>query len=303
MDNTNSKKLFISYSHDTEEHKQWVAKLAGHLRSHGVDVTLDQWDLRLGDDLPFFMEQGLDSAHMVLVICSSEYVTKANAGKGGTGYEKRILASDMLNGSNKEFILPVIRNNEEKNVPTYLKSILYIDFCDDVDYFDKYNQLLARIYDEDQQQKPALGSNPFDNRSLSSKIDTQLAIESIKYCNTAMEGSASFDYSSNNGIYIIGTGDYTFETMWSTAKQHCIYSYKDHVKRLGFKGSCTEFPSLVDVASFDFSSRVRTIYEGQVFILENRNNKFAAIKVNHVFVNTVDFGHIVEFEYKIYFGE
>lgn len=46
--------LFISYSHDNEEHKEWGAKFASNLSSHGVDVILDQWDLRLGDDLHFY---------------------------------------------------------------------------------------------------------------------------------------------------------------------------------------------------------------------------------------------------------
>lgn len=71
--------LFISYSHDNEQHKEWVAKLASDLRSHGVDVILDRWDLRIGDDLPFFMENGLSKSNLVLVICSSLYVEKANA--------------------------------------------------------------------------------------------------------------------------------------------------------------------------------------------------------------------------------
>ncbi len=43
-------KVFISYSWDTEngddEHKKWVRDLATKLRSHGVDVILDQFDLR-----------------------------------------------------------------------------------------------------------------------------------------------------------------------------------------------------------------------------------------------------------------
>ena len=40
-------KVFISYSWDTEngddEHKKWVRDLATKLRSHGVDVILDQF--------------------------------------------------------------------------------------------------------------------------------------------------------------------------------------------------------------------------------------------------------------------
>lgn len=84
-------KVFISYSHDSEEHKNWILKLATHLRDHGVDVILDQWNVRLGDDLPFFMEQGLSSSHLVLCICSDKYIEKANANKGGAGYEKNFI--------------------------------------------------------------------------------------------------------------------------------------------------------------------------------------------------------------------
>ena len=44
-------KVFISYSYDTPEHKQWVSELGAKLRRKGVEVILDQWHLRLGDDL------------------------------------------------------------------------------------------------------------------------------------------------------------------------------------------------------------------------------------------------------------
>lgn len=59
---TDHPKVFISYSWDTEdgnqEHKKWVYDLAVKLRSHGVDAILDQFDLRLGDDLLFLWNRG-----------------------------------------------------------------------------------------------------------------------------------------------------------------------------------------------------------------------------------------------------
>lgn len=51
--------VFISYSHDSLEHKQWVLELATRLRANGIDAILDQWDLKPGDDLPKFMEVNL----------------------------------------------------------------------------------------------------------------------------------------------------------------------------------------------------------------------------------------------------
>lgn len=44
-------KIFISYSHDSLDHKKWVLNLATRLMHAGIDTILDQWDLRLGGDL------------------------------------------------------------------------------------------------------------------------------------------------------------------------------------------------------------------------------------------------------------
>ena len=65
-------KVFISYSHDSPEHKQWVSELAARLRRNGIDAILDQWDLGLGDDVTRFMERGIVNADRVLVICTDE---------------------------------------------------------------------------------------------------------------------------------------------------------------------------------------------------------------------------------------
>jgi len=62
--------------------------LATRLSSNGIEAVLDQWALKPGDDLSHFMEQNLSSADKVLMICSENYVSKANSGKGGVGYEK-----------------------------------------------------------------------------------------------------------------------------------------------------------------------------------------------------------------------
>ena len=76
-------KVFVSYSHDNQPHKDWVLALATRLVANGVDVVLDQWDLTLGSDLARFMETGLTAAQRVLAVCSDPYVEKANARKRG----------------------------------------------------------------------------------------------------------------------------------------------------------------------------------------------------------------------------
>src|SRR5437762_4903286 len=89
-------KVFLSYSHDSELHKDWVLTLATRLVANGVNVLLDQWDLTLGSDLPRFIESGLTAADRILAVCTGAYVRKANDGIGGVGYEKMILTGHLM---------------------------------------------------------------------------------------------------------------------------------------------------------------------------------------------------------------
>src|SRR5262245_19395356 len=124
--------VFISYSHDSPSHKEWVAKLATRLRGSGVDVILDQWDLSLGDDVTRFMEAGVSNSDRVLVICTDEYVRKANAGKGGVGYERLIVTAQLVQNIGTNKFIPIIRNTDpEHRTPRFLGTRLYIDFSDD----------------------------------------------------------------------------------------------------------------------------------------------------------------------------
>lgn len=293
-------KVFISYSYDNDEHKNWVLKLVTHLRSHGVDVVFDQWDTRLGDDLPFFMEQGLTTSVLVLCICSDNYVEKTNTNRGGVGYEKKILTADLMNNSAKNYIIPIKRNNRTGLMPTFLGAAKYVDFEEESKYYGKYRELLERIYNEDLIQKATLGENPFKHNELSKHISVEIDLSKIEYHNPNLEGYVSFDYKKNSGDFIIGKGDYQFITKWSEAGMGSIHCYRDKVKRIGYNPCFTVFPSINDIKLFDFTSRAKTIREGQVAILENLNNKFAAIKVNKVFCNSVDINHRLDFEYKIY---
>lgn len=83
-------KVFVSYAHVSEEHKEWVKDLSEFLRKNGIDIILDQFHLFAGMDLPRFMEAHLSSnKNKILCICSQKYVEKANKGSSGVGYEKK----------------------------------------------------------------------------------------------------------------------------------------------------------------------------------------------------------------------
>ena len=85
-------RVFISYSHDSADRKDWVLHLASELRYKGVDAVLDVWDLKPGDDVARFMEH-LASVDRVVIVCSENYAQKAVAGKGGVGYETMLVTA------------------------------------------------------------------------------------------------------------------------------------------------------------------------------------------------------------------
>lgn len=270
--------VFISYSHDSSEHSSWVLKLATDLRSHGVNSILDQWDLRLGNDLRFFMENGLSSSALVLCVCSEKYVQKVDTGIGGSGYEGMIMTQSLLQHANTNYIIPIVRNNNSpRKVPLAFGSKLYTDFSDDMRYISKYQELLERIYGEDTKKKPRLGRNPF-SEELSKEIRIKTALESVQYSSPEMEGMVTFQFDNNDGRYTIGSGEYAFETHWSRAGNDSIHAYG----MIGFLPDVTAFPEVQEISNYNFSSKSRSISTGQIVVVENTNHHFAAIKLGEV---------------------
>ena len=136
-------KVFISYSHDTPEHKRWVSELAAKLRRKGVEVILDQWYLRIDEDPTPFMEHGIKDSDKVLVICTDSYVRKANAGEGGVGYEPMIVTKKLVQDLGTDKFIPIIRQvlGEDK-IPAFLGTQDYIDFTDEDQFDENFYELL-----------------------------------------------------------------------------------------------------------------------------------------------------------------
>jgi hypothetical protein len=157
----NPPRVFISYSHDSAQHKKWVLEFATTLRNRGVDAVLDQWDLQPGDDLPHFMETQLFSADFVLIICTSQYVEKANTGEGGVGYEKMIVTSTLLSRIDGNKVIPIIRQDGASQRPTFLKTKLYVDFSNDLEVEYNLDELLRVLLNSPLYEKPKIGENSF----------------------------------------------------------------------------------------------------------------------------------------------
>lgn len=161
-----TKKVFISYSWSNEEHKQKVLDLAKSLVHSGIEVVLDVWDLKVGQDKFDFMEQMIkdSSVNRVLIISDKMYSKKADDRQGGVGTETQIITPAMYDDLGKNRFIPIIfeRNEEtgEEYLPLYAKGRMYIDLSSEAAYQEGFEKLLREIYEKPDLKKPKLGKIP-----------------------------------------------------------------------------------------------------------------------------------------------
>ena len=76
-------RIFISYSWSSPEQEQRVLDIATELVECGIDVVLDKWNLKEGDDADAFMEQMVSdpSIEKVLIVCDKMYSEKSDKRK------------------------------------------------------------------------------------------------------------------------------------------------------------------------------------------------------------------------------
>ena len=151
-------KVFISYSWDSEEHCRWVCKLASKLLRIGIDVQIDKYDTRGGQDLAGFMAENARSCPFVICICSDKYLEKSRGdARNGVKYETELIRKRVsLSGSS--FVIPIIKNNslpEEKKLPDFLPNSKYFDFNDPSDDCHNFSELFARLINLDIKRKPS----------------------------------------------------------------------------------------------------------------------------------------------------
>ncbi len=274
---------FVSYSWDDNAHMAWVLQLASRLRHDGVDVVLDRWDTQLGSDLALFMERAGDTDYRVLVIASSRYVTKADNTEGGVGYEKRMISPTLMRDLEGHRVVPVLRGNPEGQLPRFMGAAKYIDFREDKAYEDRYYELLQDLHGIQATPKPELGRNPFTVMA-DDEVSVALRHDPARYVMPALEGQATFDYSNNNGQYLIGTGERAFTLNFSETGHGSIHIYNDppNIKTVALASGVTSPRDVGDASSYDGSSRARTIRVGDAAILRSENNYWVAVFVDEV---------------------
>ena len=159
--------VFISYSHDSDEHKDWVVQFACELREAGIDVRFDEWDTGPGDDLAKFMEKSVAESDRVVMVCTESYVRKVDEGEGGAGYEAMVVTGEIIRDQATRKFIPVIRQlGGDNKVPRCVSTRRYIDLSNEEDRLAGWESLIRDIHQSPKLVKPALGVNPFNYDSV-----------------------------------------------------------------------------------------------------------------------------------------
>lgn len=141
-----SKTVFISYCHkDISE--EWVEKLVTILSESGIECIVDIYDLRLGQDINYFMEQ-IKKADNVLMLLGKVYKEKADERKGGVGAETQIISSDVYNDVRQTKCIPIVVEKDKNGkayLPIYLKDRLYEDLSSDVMFANNIGKIIRQI--------------------------------------------------------------------------------------------------------------------------------------------------------------
>lgn len=108
------------------------------------------------------MEDGLSLSDRVILVCTENYVRKADAGEGGVAYERMIVTAELVRNLGTQKFIPVIRQDKEHRLlPKFLGARFYVNLSSNQDVEAEYDKLLRELHKQPATKKPPLGKNPF----------------------------------------------------------------------------------------------------------------------------------------------
>jgi TIR domain len=137
--------VFVSYSWDDDQHKEWVLNLASRLRDDGIDAVIDQTHLDPGGDTPEFMERSIRDSRFVLVVCTEPYKERFDRRRGGAGYEGHIMTAQIVKKAGVNKFIPILRRGTwDSAMPTALEGLFGADLSKDSDA--EYKKLVKHLH-------------------------------------------------------------------------------------------------------------------------------------------------------------
>jgi hypothetical protein len=147
-----AKKVFISYSHDSDKHRERVLALSERLRADGIDTRLDQYvNGTPAEGWPRWMLNELDDADFVLVVCTETYYRRLRGhevpGKGkGVDWEGMLITQQIYDSRSTtvRFVPLLFAAQDERFIPEQLRAATHYTLTSESAYQNLYDFLLGQ---------------------------------------------------------------------------------------------------------------------------------------------------------------
>ncbi len=163
---TTKPKVFISYSWGTPTYKEQVLDIADRLiKDDGIEVIIDEYDLKGGQDIVAFMERLVSDKSIthVIVLSDAAYTVKADSRERGVGTEAQIISADVYKDIGQTRVVPVLMEKTlegEPCLPTFLRTRMYFDFSSTEAMHREWEKLGRHLWGKPIRTKPNLGDTP-----------------------------------------------------------------------------------------------------------------------------------------------
>ncbi len=197
--------VFLSYSWDSDSHKAWVLKLAEMLGAKGIDVLLDRYELSIGRNITHFIEKAIKIADRIIIVFTPQYKVKADARKGGVGFEYSIINTNLYKDIvNNEKVIPLLRcGNPDDSIPDFLQQYIHVDFSDDRNFENCFQDLIREIHKEPKLKKVALGAKPIFEETRELKVIEIFVKESNIYVKFSDKSEKQLTFSNSDSQPVI----------------------------------------------------------------------------------------------------
>lgn len=130
-----------------------------------MEVVIDEYDLKGGQDVVAFMERLKTDTTIthVLVLSDSNYERKADSREKGVGMEAQILSFDVYQDIGQTRVVPVLMELTPEGkpcLPTFLRSRYYFDFSSDAEMHRNWEKLTRHLWNKPIRSKPEVGNPP-----------------------------------------------------------------------------------------------------------------------------------------------
>ena len=168
-------KVFISYSHDSDDHKACVLALSNCLIRNGIDCDIDQYDPTPNEGWPLWMLRHMQDANYVLLVCTETYQRRVEQreekGKGaGVKWEGMLLLNQLYRNEslNTKFIPIIFEPEDEAFIPDPVFGFSRYDLSKPRGYYHLYRHIRGELGAE----KPPLGKPHYTRTIYSNSLPT-----------------------------------------------------------------------------------------------------------------------------------